>query len=186
MIYPNGLIELNKLIKMAEDSSYELYVERGEPPEDWDYLKNGGIWGGGLELIKGVEHLKKLMPEIIEGTARICYDFTEDYYRKHPWMGQAAKYVIPTFHFEYSGIANYGIYERKDKDIPMELVRFDEDFEGSRFVLAWWKRTSDGADFQSVGDRLFKYIEKEDLEVVWEAMGAAQKYLDDKITKEEN
>jgi hypothetical protein len=76
---------------------------------------------------------------------------------------------------------------------PKRLVRFhDEPNETINLVkwsthndstpycysLAYWKKNSEGYELQFVGDRPFKNILPEDVEIVWKALKVAQKVLD--------
>ena len=77
---------------------------------------------------------------------------------------------------------------------PKRLVRFNAnepnetiDFvkritnsDGAEYYLslAYWSKDNEGYELEFVGDRPFKYIEPEDLEIVWKALRVAQKVLD--------
>lgn len=47
------------------------------------------------------------------------------------------------------------------------------------FSLAYFERHKEGYDLKFVGDNPFKYISKEDLPFVWDALSEAQKVLND-------
>ena len=63
----------------------------------------------------------------------------------------------------------------------IDLVKWDSNGNSKPycFSLAYWRKNKDGYELYFVGDRPFKYIEPEDIEIIWKALQLAQKVLDD-------
>ena len=75
-------------------------------------------------------------------------------------------------------------YEPKYKSL--ELNCYENGFNGTCFTIGSWKRDyKDGYEFKSCGSRLFEYIKPEDLEVIFNAIKAADKYLNERFQNEE-
>ena len=182
MIYPNGSIEIRKLMKMVDSPEFAVYVEdRSGEPEDWDWMHKG-IWRGPLTPIKNRVDLKKWIIPILDEKVELCYDITDEYSKKHPIAGESYLYVKPSFRFEFAGKSNWAIREcergsRSERSVSLELLKFDEDFEGTCFVVGSWEKNSGGYEFRSCGGRLFEYLDMEDMETVWNALTAGDKYL---------
>lgn len=78
--------------------------------------------------------------------------------------------------------------------IPKQLVGFSEDEENSTikllkwntkengkkycFTIAYWRYTNEGYELRFVGNRMFKYIDDEDVHLIWQQLKLAQKTLD--------
>lgn len=62
----------------------------------------------------------------------------------------------------------------------IDLVKWTTDSDGKRYCysLAYWRKDSEGYYLHFVGNRPFKNIDPEDVEIVWKALGIAQKVLD--------
>lgn len=71
-------------------------------------------------------------------------------------------------------------FEDNEPNETIDLIKWDTNSDGKRYCysLAYWKKDSEGYELKFVGDRPFKHIESEDVEVVWKAMRVAQKVLD--------
>ena len=88
-------------------------------------------------------------------------------------------------------------YKYKDYELracPKRLVRFNEDEpnetidlikwettdDGERYCysLAYWVQDKEGYDLKFVDNRPFKYIDTEDIEMIWTMLKAAQETLD--------
>ena len=67
-----------------------------------------------------------------------------------------------------------------DENETIELVKWVKHEDGKEycFSLAYWERNKEGYDLNSVGSRIFEYIEDEDIEEVWKQLKVAQKILD--------
>ena len=63
---------------------------------------------------------------------------------------------------------------------------FDDNFEGSCFVIGTWERDDEGYEFRSVGSRMFDYVDDEDLNEIWKAIKNADKYLNNRFHNEED
>lgn len=186
MIYPNGTVELRKLIDMVNSEDYAVYVEdRKDEPEDWNWREKG-IWRGTLTSIRNREDLDKWIVPILHGEVNLCYDLTPEYTRKHPCSGESFTYVKPTFVFEYSGKANWAIKEtdtyynsngERVKGTTLELLKYEGEFNSTCFVVGSWNLDKEGYEFRSIGDRIFQYIDLEDLPTIWKGLVAADTYL---------
>ena len=71
-------------------------------------------------------------------------------------------------------------FEDDEPNETIDFVKWQVDSSGKRscFSLAYQTKDSEGYELNFVGDRPFKYIESEDIEVIWKAMKVAQKVLD--------
>lgn len=58
----------------------------------------------------------------------------------------------------------------------IELVRSNN---GIVFTIAYWIKSSDGYDLKFVGNRMFEYINSEDIVSIWEMLKICQMILDD-------
>ena len=180
MIYPHGTLTLDKLRNMLKSDQYEVYAESTVAPENWD---PNTLYRGPRTKIKSYEDALKYLAD---PNITICYDITDKYYQKHPYAGEAKMYIKELFHWQYSGVHPYAISETKcrcrDQEYTsLELLRYGGDFNDSCWVIAYWTRDDEGYEFKSVGSRLFTEIDADDLETVWEAITAADKYLRNKF-----
>ena len=194
MIYPNGSIELNDLKRMINSKDFILYYEeKTKQPVGWDWTKDG-IFHGNKYPIDNEEELISCISKELKNEGRICYDVTEEYYRKHPCEGEEVIYVKPRFFWEWQSYNTkkcYSITEssylgEKPKNVPLSLNMFDNNFEGSCFVIGTWERDDEGYEFRSVGSRMFDYIDDEDLNEIWKAIKNADKYLNNRFHNEED
>lgn len=176
MIYPNGSITEDRLKKMIGNPEYVVYAEDTNVPEDWN--SNEIYRGPRTQIHTYIEALKYMM----EDHYTICYDLTEEYYKKHPYVGEAKMYTKELFNWQFHGKHPYAIHEynarhKNENYTSLELVRYKEDFEGTCWTIAEWERDSEGYEFRSIGSRLFTDIDANDLSTVWEAITAGDKYL---------
>ena len=194
MIYPNGSIELNELKRMINSKDFILYYEeKTKQPVGWDWTKDG-IFHGNKYPINDEEELISCISKELKDEGRICYDVTEEYYRKHPYEGEEVIYVKPRFFWEWQSYNTkkcYSITEssylgEKPKNVPLSLNMFDDNFEGSCFVIGTWERDDEGYEFRSVGSRMFDYVDDEDLNEIWKAIKNADKYLNNRFHNEED
>ena len=194
MIYPNGSIELNKLKRMINSKDFILYYEeKTKQPVGWDWTKDG-IFHGNKYPIDNEEELISCISKELKNEGRICYDVTEEYYKKHPYEGEEVIYVKPRFFWEWQSYNTkkcYSITEssylgEKSKNVPLSLNMFDDNFEGSCFVIGTWERDDEGYEFRSVGSRMFDYVDDEDLNEIWKAIKNADKYLNNRFHNEED
>lgn len=187
MIYPNDLIDFHKLKKMVNSPLFDVFVEDVvEAPKDWDWTTQG-IYRGTLHSVKDMEDLKSYLSKILTGEVQICYEPNSLYFEKHPHVGEHCRYVNPRFEFQYSGINNYVIKEFKTKVksrdpeerkdvISLDVLRYENDFEGTCYTIATWDVTDEGYEFRSIGSRLFE-VPSEDFQTLWEGINEADKYL---------
>ena len=143
MIYPNGFISLRKLRKMINSKEFDIYYEDpAEVPEDYDFLKHG-IPRGAQHRIKDEKELLKHLEDIYTGKVKLCYDINNEYYRRHPHAGEYGGYAKSPFNWQYSGKSNYEIRECKtnyQKDVTLEVCRFEGDFFDTCYVIAYWTK----------------------------------------------
>jgi hypothetical protein len=193
MIYPNGTIELRKLVKMVNSKDFMVYYEeKTEEPSGWDWRKDG-IFHGNRVPIHNKEELIYYIDKELNEKGTICYDITEEYFKKHPYEGESITYIEPRFFWEWQSYNTkkcYSITEssylgKKPKNVPLCLNMFDGNFEGTCFVIGTWERDSEGYEFRSVGSRMFGYVADEDLSEIWKAIKNADKYLNDRFHNEE-
>lgn len=69
-------------------------------------------------------------------------------------------------------------FHPEDKNETIDLVKWSGEGENRHcFSLGYFTRDSEGYDFKFVGNRMFKYIESEDVFVIWSALKCAQEVL---------
>ena len=67
-----------------------------------------------------------------------------------------------------------------EPNVTIELLKWDRtDVKPYCFSLAYFEKYSEGYRLNFVGDRPFKYIEKEDVPIIWNVLKNAQELLDD-------
>jgi len=194
MIYPNGTICMNKLKEMISSKNYNVYFEyHEEEPEGWDWLKDG-IYRGNTILISSSKELEKYITKEFRGEGAICYDLSDEYYKKHPHLGEKFNYVKKVFKWEWKSFETnkcYSIEEatylgEKPKYPTLNLNLFDNDFEDSCIAIGAWDKDSEGYEFRSIGSRMFDYVADEDLNEIWKAIKNADKYLNNRFHNEED
>lgn len=67
-------------------------------------------------------------------------------------------------------------FEPNEPNTTIALVKWQED-RSSCFTLGYWKKQSENYDFHFVGSRMFRYIDKVDLDIVWGQLDIAQEVL---------
>ena len=194
MIYPNGSIELNKLKQMINSNEFIVYYEENtKEPCGWDWTKDG-IFHGNKYPIHNEDELISCVSKELKGEGTICYDITDEYYRKHPYEGEEVTYVKPMFFWEWQShntkrcysISESSYLGEKPKNVPLSLKMYKDSFEDSCFVIGTWERDTEGYEFCSVGSRLFEYVSDEDLSEIWKAIKNADKYLNDRFQDEDD
>ena len=72
-------------------------------------------------------------------------------------------------------------FNEEEENVTIDFLKWYDDEDGRYcFSLGYWKRTKDeGYCFKMVGDRMFRFVEGEDLKVIWEMLRMAQCTLDD-------
>ena len=70
---------------------------------------------------------------------------------------------------------NLNISDSKTNE-TIELVWKNNDMV---FTIAYWIKSSDGYDLKFVGNRMFEYINSEDIVSIWEMLKICQMILDD-------
>ena len=185
---------MNEIKRTINSKEFILYnKKKTKQPVGWDWTKDG-IFHGNKYPIDNEEELISCINKELKDEGRICYDITEEYYRKHPHEGEEIIYVKPKFFWEWQSHTTkkcYSIIEssylgEKPKNVPLSLNMFDVDFEGTSFVIGTWKRDDEGYEFRSVGSRMFDYVDDEDLSEIWKAIKNADKYLNDRFHNEED
>lgn len=194
MIHPNGSIDLRRLKKLLDSKEFELYFEEyEEEPKGWDWKKNG-IFRGNMTKIEDENSLIDSINKEMKGEGSICYDVTEEYYKKHPYEGENVTYVKPKFFYEWKSPYTkkcYSITESSylgtpPKNVPLSLNLFDDDFESCCIAIGSWQRNNEGYEFRSIGSRMFEFVADEDLSEIWKAIKHADKYLNDRFYNEED
>ena len=72
--------------------------------------------------------------------------------------------------------------DEDEENETIELLKWDTRENGERycFTMAYWIYTDDdGYELRLVGNRMFNYIETEDIAIIWEQMKLAKEALDD-------
>lgn len=71
-------------------------------------------------------------------------------------------------------------FNANEPNETIDFVKWTTNSDGAEYCLslAYWCKNSEGYELKFVGDRPFKDIESEDLEIVWKALRVAQKVLD--------
>lgn len=189
MICPNGLIEIDKLKKMIKSDEYVVYLEPHDEPEDWDFRKNGIYHSPNRTQIKSIKELTSALEAELKGKGTIVYDITENYSKKHPYIGEQKTYVREEFFWEYH--SNFGkkrcykicpcTFLGGDSDGSLEIVCYEDGFNSNCFQIGRWDKTKDGYVFQSCHSRLFNYIEEEDIPTIWEALKKANEFLNNDL-----
>lgn len=193
MIYPNGNLTLNKLLDMMYSKEYDLWFEPNDEPIDWDWKKNGFYRSPNRIKITSKDSLLIAIKKEYDNEGKIIYDMTDEYYRRHPYIGESQQYVKDTFEWQYaSPFGNKNCYRicecsyvgEAPKNIPLELVCYKDGFAGTCFMLGSWERDKEGYEFKSCGSRMFEYVYGEDLIEIWNALKAADIYLNERFKDE--
>lgn len=194
MNYPNGSLNLNKLKEMVSSKDYNVYYETKEEKEsNWNFLKHG-IKRGTRTEIKDVYELMTYLSKELNNEGTICYDFSDNFFEKHPHIGEEIEYVRPTFLWEYQSYETKVCYKicectylgEKPKYPSLELRVYDNGFEGSCLTVASWEKKEEGYEFYSLYSRFFEYVEYKDLLEVWKAIKKADEFLNERFSTEEH
>ena len=192
MNYPNGSLNINKLKDMVSSKDYHVYYEtKEEKPSNWDFLRFG-IKRGARTEIKDVYDLMTYLSKELNNEGTICYEYSDDFFKKHPYCGESMNYVKPTFIWEYQSyktkicykIRESTYFDEKPKYPSLDLVVFEKGFESNPIVIGSWKKNQ-GYEFHSNSSSLFKFIDDEDLTEIWKAIKEADKFLNDRYMNEE-
>lgn len=81
---------------------------------------------------------------------------------------------------------NYNKDGSINKRYPLNLIKYDDNSHTTNFVVARWKKDSDGYALEFIGNRPFKEITPEDIASIWVQLQAAQKMLDEYFEACEN
>lgn len=194
MFYPNGSYRLDQLIRDFESGDFDIYLEKNaETPKDWDLSK--GFYRGPKTLIKTMDELKDAVIKDMGKEYTICIDPRPSYFEKHPYEGEEKSYIKEIFKWEYSSPWGekrcYAIrdssylpgYEPKHKSLSLDC--YEDGFQGTCFSIGTWDRDREGYEFRSVGNRLFEYVDLRDITILWKAIRAANKYLEERFKEEE-
>lgn len=95
------------------------------------------------------------------------------------------------FSWEFNDFKIQTVHERWDKDnrcydkstplrkhCPVELIKYLDDRHGSNIVVAWFELDDEGYELRGIGNRLFEYIDADEISIIWVELQAAQKMLD--------
>lgn len=108
----------------------------------------------------------------MEQEIRLTYDNDFDFHWKF------GRFEIATVRERYT---NEGFRYDNDspirRNIPVELVKWDED-HASCWVVAWWVRSSEGYELRFIGGRPFHDIEPDEIAEIWRQLQVAQSMLD--------
>ena len=195
MFCPNGNLTLNQLLDMLYSKEYDIWFEPNDEPEDWDWKKNGFYRSPNKTKITTEHDLLKAIRAEYDKEGKIIYDTTDEYNRRHPYIGEAKSYIKDVFTWQYSSQFGakycYKICECSylidcPKYIPLGLFCYENGFNSPCFQIGSWNRDSEGYEFKSCGSRLFKYISQEDLPEIWKAIKAADLYLNERFNNEQS
>lgn len=176
MIYPNGSIELRRLLEMVYSKEYDVWYEAND--------------GSNLKITTQADLIWAINEEFSKNGS-ICYDITSEYTAKHPIDEEVKEEITEnSFKWEYAGkkcykICNCSYLGTPPEHIPFELVQFYDDFNSSCFQLGSWERDGEGYEFHSCGSRMFDCIPKKDIKEVWKGLKKADKFLNARFWKEE-
>ena len=73
-------------------------------------------------------------------------------------------------------------FNDEEENTTIELLKWETKNNGVRycFTMAYWTYSSnEGYELRLVGDRMFNYIELEDIATIWEQLKLAKEVLDD-------
>ena len=195
MIYPNGTLSLSRLKRMVEDhENYVVYYEPNDEPKDWNFFKNGQWRSPSRKIIDDTVGLLVSIEDEMNGKGKIIYDFTDSYFKQHPYIGEEIGRVEETFVWNYQ--SQYGAklcYKIRQctylgeapEYIPLELVCYEDGFDSSCFQICSWSRDEkEGYEFHSCGSRLFKYVDKKDIETIWNVISRVDEFLATRFNKE--
>lgn len=96
-----------------------------------------------------------------------------------------------SFSWEFKNFAIRTVHEKWDdnnkcfdkstplrKNCPIELVKYFDNAHSSCFVVAWFELDDEGYELRGIGNRLFEYIDSDEISTIWKELQAAQKMLD--------
>ena len=187
MYISNGNITTNRLLEMVYSKEYEVWYEPHDEPSDWDWKKDGFYRSPNKRKITTKDSLLEAIKKEYNKEGNIIYDITREYYNKHPYIGEAKTYIKEVFDWQYASAHEnrycYRISECLDKKqgTPLELVCYNKGFNNPGFTIGYWVKEDDNYEFKSCLSRLFEFIYKEDIPVIWDAIKAADKYINKKF-----
>lgn len=196
MFCPNGNLTLNQLLNLVYSKEYNVWFEPDDEPEDWDWKKNGFYRSPNKIKITTKADLLKAIQSEYDKEGHIIYDTTNEYNKRHPYIGEAKMYIRDVFTWEYSSPYEvqrcYSISESPHllgecpKYPSLAVYCFEEGFSDSCFAIGTWDRTSEGYVFRACGSRFFEHISLEDLPEVWKGIRAANSYLNERFKDEQS
>ena len=145
-----------------------------------------------IKITTKVDLLKAIQSEY-DKEGKIIYDTTDEYDKHHPYIGEARSYVKDVFTWQYSSqfgakrcyrICECSYLGEPPEYVPLEIVCYEEGFNGPCFQIGSWDCTSEGYEFKSCGSRFFEYVSQEDLLEIWKAIKAADLYLNERFNSE--
>ena len=195
MFCPNGNLTLNQLLNMLYSKEYDIWFEPNDEPEDWDWKKNGFYRSPNKTRITTKADLLKAIQSEYDKEGKIIYDNTDEYYKRHPYVGEAKVYRRDIFTWQYSSpfgakrcyrICECSYLGESPEYVPLEIVCYEDGFNSSCFQIGSWDRTSEGYEFKSCGSRFFEYVSLDDLPEIWKAIKAADLYLNERFIHEQS
>lgn len=193
MIYPNGHIDISQLLMMIESPEYAVYFESKDEPITATWKKNDNIYHSpNKKLLADPMQLPQALADELSGKGCICYTVTDIYNARHPFAGEEIYNSDKDFLWEYHSlngrhykIRNCSYIGEKPKNVPLEIVLFDGDFNSTCFQLGSWSRNDECYEFHSCGSRIFYYVDDVDLPVIWNAIHKADIYLNERFKNEQ-
>lgn len=188
MIYPNGTVLVSKLREMVYSKEYTVWFEPNDQPADWDWKSQGFYRSPHRTKITTQADLLEAIKKEYDKEGRIIYETTDIYYVNHPYEGEEVKHIEETFIWQYTSkfgrklsykVCPCSYLGESPKHIPLEIVCYEDGFNGSCFQICSWGRDNEGYEFHSCGSRLFDYVEKEDVPRLWNII----KEIDDFLAK---
>ena len=195
MFCPNGNLTLNQLLNMLYSKEYDIWFEPNDEPEDWDWKKNGFYRSPNKTKITTKEDLLKAIQSEYDKEGKIIYDITDEYNKRHPYVGEVKVYRRDIFTWQYSSsfgakrcyrICECSYLGESPEYVPLEIVCYEDGFNSPCFQIGSWDRTSEGYEFKSCGSRFFEYVSLEDLPEIWKAIKAADLYLNERFIHEQS
>jgi hypothetical protein len=193
MICPNGTSSLDELRKMVFSKDYIVWYEPFDEPKDWDWRTKGIYRSPNKIKITTQAALIDAIRKEYDKEGCIIYDITENYYKNHPYEGEEIKHVKEVFDWQYSSpygckycykICPCSYLGAAPKNVPLELVCFENGFNNNCFTIGIWNRDDEGYEFRSVGSRLFDYVNEKDVNLIWKIIKEADEFLSKRFLEE--
>ena len=71
-------------------------------------------------------------------------------------------------------------FRKDEENHTIELIKWNTKEDGKKycFTIAYWQNTNSGYELKAVEDRIFEFIDDEDIALIWQQLKLAQKVLD--------